>query len=641
MKKNDLNILMLEDEQLDAELNIEQLNQLEEYNCIVQLVKDKATYLKALQETIPDVILCDYNIPDYTGIEALNHLKELDRLIPFIFVTGAMIEEVAADAIKAGAWDYVVKDRLFRLPLAIRSALNLKQEKETAALAETKANRLLLAIEQTSAQIVVTDNRGFIEYVNKKFVETTGFSPDSVLGNSAKMLIPENNINDENKEKYQKLIDGQAVKGEILSKRKDGTEYWEYVSITPIHNEHDLLTNYVIVKEDITMRKKMEQDIIDARDKAQQSDTLKNAFLQNMSHEIRTPLNAIVGFSSLLCAPDTTKPEVIKEYTNIINNSSNQLLAIVNDVLTISSIQTGQETLNLKPLDLNSLLDKLYLSVKEVAGNKNIELRHNVSKLKNAIIVSDETKLRKILYNLLNNAIKFTFKGYVEYGYRVEGNSIEFFVHDTGIGIDEKHHEEIFESFRQVDPSIHVEYGGTGLGLAISKSYAHMLNGSISIKSKLGHGTTVYVSIPYKPVSHKTSDKPDNTKLPERRLKVLVAEDEYYNYMLLETIFKRKNYTILHAKNGLEAYNIFLDNSNIDIIIMDIKMPIMDGKKAFEEIRKVNNKVPVLALTAYSLENDRKKLLNMGFSDYLSKPIDHLELYKKINKVIPNETDNT
>lgn len=641
MKKTDLYILMLEDEPLDAELNIEQLNLLEEYNCIVQLVADKVSYQEALKETIPDIILCDYNIPNYTGIEALNYLKKFDHLIPFIFVTGAMIEEVAADAIKAGAWDYVVKDRLFRLPLAIRSVIKLKQEKEAAAVAEAKANRLLFAIEQTSAQIIVTDKNGFIEYINKKFTEVTGFLSENVIDKSAKMLLPGESFIDDNKEKYLKLIDGQAVRGEMLSKRKDGSEYWEFVSITPIRNEFDLLTNFVVVKEDITMRKKMEQEIIDALNKAKQSDTLKNAFLQNMSHEIRTPLNAIVGFSSLLGDPNSVRPEIVKEYTNIINKSSNQLLAIVNDVLTISSIQTGQESLNLKSFDLNILLDKLFSIVKADADIKNIEIKYPITRLKNSIIISDEVKLKQILFNLLNNAIKFTFKGYVEFGYQILNDNIEFYVQDTGIGIDEKHYDDIFESFRQVDPSIHVEYGGTGLGLAISKSYAQMLSGSIRLKSRLNFGTTFYVTIPYKPESDKVKDEEiENISLPDRHLKILVAEDEYYNYMLLETIFKAKNYTIFHAKNGLEAYNIYRENPNIDLIIMDIKMPIMDGKKAFSEIRKINNEVPIIALTAYSLENDKRDLMKMGFSDYLSKPLDHSDLYKIINKIFSENLPN-
>lgn len=635
MKKIDLHILMLEDDPFDAELNKEQLSLLEEYNCIVHLVATKESYQLALQESVPEIILCDYNIPNYTGLEALNYLKEINSLIPFIFVTGAMIEEVAADAIKAGAWDYVVKDRLFRLPLAIRSVLKLKQEKEIAAIAEAKANRLLHAIEQTSAQIVITDKEGLIEYVNKKFTEITGYLPQDVIGKSAHILIPDNDFKEKNKNEFQKLIDGEVVRGEILSLRKNGTEFWELVSITPIRNEFNQITNYMGVKEDITLRKKMEEDITEARDKAQQSDILKNAFLQNMSHEIRTPLNAIVGFSSLLSEPESLNAKSIKDYTEIITRSSNQLLAIVTDVLTIASIQTGHETLNMKSFDLNDLMNTLYVTVLEEATVKNIELREPKTEKKNTFIISDEIKLKQILLNLINNAIKFTHEGYVEFGYRIENKEIEFFVKDTGIGIDEKNHEEIFENFRQVDPSIHIEYGGTGLGLAISKSYSQMLNGSIRIKSKPNIGTTFFVTIPYNPESEIVDEvHSDAIELPDCPLKILIAEDEYYNFMLLKTLFSENKYTLYHAKNGLEAYNLFIENPGIDIVIMDIKMPIMDGKKAFLEIRKKSKDVPILALTAYSLINDKNQLLEMGFTDYISKPVDHNELFDKMNKAL-------
>ncbi len=638
MKKKDLHILMLEDDPLDAELNKEQLAMLEEYNCIVDVVPSKKSFEQALKNSAPDIIICDYNIPNYTGLEALNHLKETYSLVPFIFVTGAMPEEIAADAIKAGAWDYVVKDRLFRLPLAIKSVLKLKREKEFAALAEARANRLLCAIEQTSAQIIVTDKEGIIEYINKKASEISGYDPDEIIGKNAKVLLPEGIFEKELALDFQKLLNGEVINGERQSYKKDGSKYWEFISITPIRNEDNHITNLVAVKEDITQRKKMEAEIIKARDKAQESDKLKNAFLQNMSHEIRTPLNAIVGFSSLLKEPETLKKSEIKDYIEVIIRSSNQLLSIVSDVLTVSSIQTGQESLNLKVIDLNQLMDNLYNSVIDEIILKNLVLKEPKMSSESQVIISDEIKLKQILSNLLNNAVKFTHEGYIEFGYELKNEKIEFFVRDTGIGIDEKYQEEIFESFRQIDSPINVEYGGTGLGLFISKSYAQMLKGSVHVKSKPREGSIFYVTIPYISELLSYADEEQGTaKLPEKPLNILIAEDEHFNFMLFEALFSQDNLTLFHAKNGLEAYNICVENPKIDIVIMDIKMPVMDGIKAFKEIKKIRKDLPVIAQTAYSLENDKMKILGLGFTDYVTKPIDHQQLIEKINRALADK----
>lgn len=635
MKKKDLYILMLEDDPLDAELNKEQLFVLEEYNCIIEVVCNKESYHYALDNSKPDIILCDYNLPDYTGLEALHDLKQRSTLIPFIFVTGAMIEETAADAIKAGAWDYVVKDRLFRLPLAIRSALELKKEKELSAYAEEKANLLLMAIEQTSAQIIVTDKDGNIEYVNKKYSEVTGLSFDEVIGRKADFIMPTDIHNNNRVPDFERLMKGETIRGEVLNKDKNGKEYWEIVSITPIRNSQGIITNFVGVKEDITIRKKMELDIIEARDKAERSDKLKDAFLQNMSHEIRTPLNAIVGFSTLLSEPENIGVKAIIDYTKIINKSSNQLLRIVSDVLTVASIQTGQETIDSKSVDLFELLDSLYEVFLPDAENKKIELRYHRSSKKAPVIITDEFKVKQVLSNLLNNAIKFTHLGYVELGHSIKENQLEFFVKDTGIGIAANYQELIFESFRQVNPSIHIEYGGTGLGLTISKSFAQMLNGSIRVESELQVGSTFYFTIPY--VQKETDEHAEKKlvlSLNKTPLHILIAEDEYFNYALLEAFFKDSNVIIYHAKNGLEAYNFCIENPKIDIVLMDIKMPIMDGLKAFKEIKKIRNSLPIIALTAYALDSDRRSLLEMGFSEYIAKPVSHKNIIEKINKTL-------
>ena len=331
MIKTDLHILMLEDEPLDAELNQAQLLLLSEYNCIVQWVADRASYLRALETSPPDIVLSDYNLPQYNGLEALQDLTQKKLLIPFIFVTGTIDEETAADTIKSGAWDYVVKDRLFRLPLAIRSVLKLKEEKAINLQVEEQNRILTAAVTQSPSHILITNTLGQIEYVNVRFTEVTGYTADEVVGKTPGILKSGTHPYDFYADLWRTIKSGRDWRGEFLNKRKDGTLFWESASISPLKNEEGETTHYIAVKEDISDRKKMEQDLIEARNRSERSDKLKEAFLQNLSHEIRTPLNAIVGFASLLNEPDATRDQQ-QEYTSIIFNSSNQLLSIVSDI---------------------------------------------------------------------------------------------------------------------------------------------------------------------------------------------------------------------------------------------------------------------------------------------------------------------
>ncbi|HNW57150.1 MAG TPA: response regulator [Bacteroidales bacterium] len=636
MKKTDLHILMLEDEPFDVELNKAQLLFLEEYNCVVKVVGDKDSYLQELDNKPPDIILSDYNLPQYTGLDALNDLKSRNLLIPFIFVTGTMSEETAVGTIKSGAWDYVVKDRLFRLPLAMRAVLQLKEEKLIAAKAEEKNKLLLTAIEQTSSQIIVCNIKGQIEYVNKKFTEISGITSEEALRRDIMTIFPDEDFLNIDPDIVNNLMKGKVFRTETKRQNKDSTMFWELTSITPIKNNQGEVTNFVALKEDISQLKKMELDLIEARDKAQLSDKLKDAFLQNLSHEIRTPLNAIVGFANILHSDSDITLEKIKEYTSIIRDSSNQLLSIVTDILTMASIQTGQETITFKPLNINKLVDNLYEIFLPSANEKKINLTLSYNKTDNPLfILTDEPKLTQILTNLLNNALKFTKKGSVELKYIINGDSIEFSVADTGIGISKESQDLIFERFRQANEKTHIDYGGTGLGLSISKSFAQMMDGKLEVKSELGRGSVFTLSLPLSIISDKVLHKPvKQTALTRDNYIILVAEDEINNYMLLKAYLNLPNITIIYADNGLEAIKICEENPLINMVLMDIKMPVMDGIVAMKKIREFRNKLPIIAQTAYGLENEKQQLLKLGFDDYLSKPIKKEDLFRTIEKHI-------
>jgi PAS domain S-box-containing protein len=636
MTKTKLYILLLEDDANDAELNKSQLELLEEYDCIVQWVDNKDSYLEALQLSNFDIVLSDYNLPSYNGLEALDDLRERNKLIPFIFVTGTIDEETAAGTIKAGAWDYVVKDRLLRLPLAIRSALQLREEKEINAKALAQNLILSKAIEQSPVHIIIHDINGKIEYVNARYTEVTGYAPDEVIGKSIIDVLPEINENEDAQEVWQNLKNGQSWRGESQSKRKDGSLFWESVSISPMKNENNEITHFISVKEDISARKLMEQALIEARDRSQKSEKLKDAFLQNLSHEIRTPLNAIVGFSELIKQPEDQTPENINEYTSIILDNSYQLLSIVSDILTVARIQTGQEDIVYRPLDICALMNRLYAVYEIKAQERKLELKLNIGiPNKEFITVTDETKLTQIITNLMNNALKFTNEGFIELGFIQKNKEILFYVKDTGIGIAKSSQEIIFERFRQAESIIGYNYGGTGLGLSISKSFSQMLGGRLWVESEPDKGATFFLSLPYYPDQIlKSAEKTVNALVVDKEVKILIAEDEFYNYLLLKAFLATPNISLLHAQNGYEAVELFRQNPGIDLVLMDIKMPVMDGITAFDEIRKISADIPVIAQTAYALEQEKDQFLSRGFNDYIAKPIKKDELLEKINKIL-------
>jgi len=388
---------------------------------------------------------------------------------------------------------------------------------------------------------------------------------------------------------------------------------------------------------DISNRKQAEKDLIAAKEKAEESERLKTAFLQNMSHELRTPLNAIFGFSGLLDKPEMTS-EKRSGYIKIIQNSSHQLLSIVSDILTISAIDTKQEKVNISKVCVNNIIVELLAILKTQAFNQNLNL-YSKQQLndKQSEIYTDKTKLTQILTNLLTNALKFTHQGIIEFGYELveTGNTLylQFYVNDTGIGIAIEQQEKIFERFRQADISIGQKYGGTGLGLSISKGFVDLLGGAIWVKSELGKGSTFYFSIPYKPVNE-IDAREIVVGLPANRgTTILVAEDEEYNFLLIEEVLSDMNLTLIHTKNGVETVDVCKSDTPIDLILMDIKMPIMNGHTAAGIIKEIRPDLPIIAQSAYALENEIAKYIGI-FDDYITKPLDQFELIRKVKKYI-------
>jgi signal transduction histidine kinase/ActR/RegA family two-component response regulator len=388
---------------------------------------------------------------------------------------------------------------------------------------------------------------------------------------------------------------------------------------------------------DITERNKTELELIKAKEKAEESDRLKSAFLTNMSHEIRTPMNGILGFTELLKEPNLSSDDQ-KDFIQTIQISGERMLNTINNIVDISKIESGLIQIDIKETYINQKIEFIYKFFKPEVEIKGLKfLFKNGLPSKEAIINTDNEKVYAILTNLVKNAIKFTYDGSIEFGYEKKGEYLEFFVKDTGIGIPQIQHQMIFERFRQGSESHNRGYEGSGLGLSICKSYVEMLGGKVWVKSEEGKGSTFYFTIPYNAVSEEKIElisavSSEHKEVETKKLKVLIVEDDEISYSLLTRTLQKISKEVLHAVTGVEAVEACRNNPDLDLVLMDIRMPIMDGNEATRQIRQFNKDIIILAQTAYAFSGDKEKALKAGCNDYISKPINKAVLYELIKK---------
>ncbi len=808
-----LKILILEDVKYDFVL-IKQELQKTDLTFEIHHATNQETYEHAIEHFNPDLILSDYSLPQYDGMQALEYIIKKQKNIPFIVVTGSINEEIAVDCIKAGASDYVTKEHLSRLSSAIYGALekatalsekqkaeriqqalfsiveaaekyesieelskkiheelgniidnsnfyialyhpevekysfpfckdkfdtkkptelydlkgsltdyvrrtgkslllNSKKEKELnkkedivmmghdseiwigAPLIDLNSNQIIgvTALQNYDSQdafnesdlellafvtrnigsvlarikskidlqeseerfrnltetatdgIIMMNEKAEVSIWNKAAEKIFGFTKNEMLGKNLHDILIPSEFKEQNKKAIQsffKLNDssfnGQTL--ELIGKHKNGRLFPIELSASKVHKNNAWHATGIV--RDITERKKFEDELKVAKEKAEESDKLKTAFLANMSHEIRTPMNAILGFSELLGIPDISNEEK-SEFIDLIQNNSNLLLNLINDIIDISKIEAGQLQIQLAEVNVHKLINEVYKShidKNNKPNNQVVFLLETPADKHQIVINSDEYRIKQVLSNLIDNALKYTEIGQVIIGYKINDRDesiLEFYVKDTGIGIIKEKLDLIFERFRQADDSYTREYGGTGLGLTISNNIANLLGGDISVESTEKVGSTFTFSLPYTPtgkeIKHKNLDKnkEDNIKL-DKTTTILIAEDVESNYQLIATYLKKTEANIIWVKDGKQAVEVCKNNPDISVILMDMQMPVMNGFEATELIKKDMPKLPIIAVTAFALAGDKEKIIAAGCDSYISKPIRRTELFDKLNE---------
>lgn len=550
----------------------------------------------------------------------------------FVRLDGEPIEVL----VTAFPFQYEGKPSMLTVFTDITSVKQFEKELQKAkSEVERSEEKLRLMLKNSNDTFVLINEKGEQFFISDAASRATGFTVDELLGPILDVIYPEDipvvtNV-------WQQALSRKDEVFRVQYRHKHKTKDYIWFEAVGQNFLGNPLINAVVVNvRDISAMKEFEQELIMAKEKAEESDRLKSAFLANMSHEIRTPMNGILGFTSLLKQAKGNIEEQ-REYINIIEKSGFRLLNIINDIIDISKIESGQMKLKIAPTNIDEQLKYLYDFFKPEAERKGLAflLKKGVC-AESSTINTDGEKIYAILTNLIKNAIKFTDTGVVEVEYFFKDNHFEFMVRDTGVGIPKDRQQAIFERFVQADISDKRAYQGAGLGLSITKAFVEMLGGKIWVESEEHVGSVFHFTIPavqqdfVEETKQIVEPKLSQPNLP--KLKVLVAEDDSASSMLLTLMLGNLDFTIFQANNGRSAVDIIRKNPDIDLVLMDIKMPELTGLEATEAIRKFNGKVVIIAQSAHALAGDKEKAIQAGCDDYITKPISYEVLMGLIKK---------
>jgi PAS domain S-box-containing protein len=529
----------------------------------------------------------------------------------------------------------------------ITLVLGILMNKQFQNWENEKAKDRFIESEQRFARIMQNINMFFFNLdlngnfisCNNYLIKYTGYSEEELIGKSAfDIFVP-----DDEKQKAENLVtellktnrDVYYHEGKIRTKDNKLLHVMSHIML--VKDKKGKMKGISVLGENVTEKNAIITKLKEAKEKAEESNRLKSVFLQNISHEIRTPMNAIIGFMSLLKDSPVDEETRIHFY-DIINKSGERLLTTVNDLIDISQIETQQIKAHKSGIIISDILENIVSTSTPLAAQKSNKITCTSKYMDtNTMLYTDKNLFSGIFINLVSNAIKSTNNGSIEIGSYDKENDIVFFVKDTGVGIPENRLHAIFDRFVQADLSLSRAHEGAGLGLSIAKAYAQLLGGDLWEESEVGKGSTFFFNLP------KAEAKPEEpeTIIPETiekslkdNHKILVAEDDKMSYLFLKNLLEPKGFRIAYAKNGAEAVEMVRNDNEISLVLMDIKMPVMNGKEAIRQIRTFNQNVPIIAQTAYAMPTDRNKFLEIGSNDYISKPIETNKLIKLLGKYV-------
>jgi len=541
--------------------------------------------------------------------------------------------------------------------------LEIKKEKKERLQAQEENRQLAEAVKNSPVSIVITDREGTIEYVNPKFSELTQYSFEEAIGQNPQILNAGTQPKQHFKSLWDTILAGKEWHGEFCNRKKDGELFWELASISPIIDDTGIIRHFVAVKEDITIRKLTETNLLTAQKQAEEASKQKSQFLANMSHEIRTPMNAMIGLSEL--ALETSLTDQQQDYLSKIHSSSKGLLTVLNDVLDYSKIEAGKLELEEHLFSLPEVIGEVGSIFVEQAKQKGLELPIFLEDAVPSFLYGDSSRLRQVLINLIGNGLKFTEQGAVEITITLLGQTgdrvqLKFAVVDSGIGIPADKFAKLFHPFSQVESSHTRRYGGTGLGLAISSEFVEMMGGRLEVESVSGSGSTFFFILDFKSGGNEDiylQDQQQSRKMDKLKAmqeingaRILLVEDNSINQQIAAEILAKAHVDVDIAANGAEAvekYAASLDQDNFfAAILMDIQMPILDGYEATGRIREIElyqagstRHVPIIAMTAHTMSGDREKGLASGMDDYIGKPVSSNELFLTLARWITRKVD--
>ena len=587
-------------------------------------------------------------LPDNFSIwEDMLHPEDKDRMIRYInnFLSSDLRVYEAEFRMKHKNGHYVwirsratvLRDENGKALRMLGTHRDITEEKKS----ESEYIKLHQAIMQSPISVIITDTKGYIEFFNPAFCKITGWNDFELFGKKPSILKSGFHPDSYYEKLWRTISAGNEWQGEFKNRKKNGEFYWELASISPIRNSYGTITHYVKISENISYMKKIEKDLKKAKQDADLANNYKNRFLANMSHEIRTPINTIVGFSELI-KNENLSPQKRSKYSEIIEENSQALLRLIDDIIDIAKIEANELKIKKEACSLGDLFSDLeitYNTFLRKRGKRHLELFfHTPEEAHHDVIFTDPYRLKQILNNLYLNALKYTEIGHIEIGYTIiDETKLRFFVSDTGPGIPQGRLKNIFKRFNYSDESTHLNAGGSGLGLSICKDLAVLLGGDISVKSVEGEGSVFYLILPYDkikiPLVHSAAESPEKVHYNFSNFTIMVAEDTPYNYEYLHSILQKTGATVVWAKDGIDVLKLY-NQTKIDLILMDIQLPEINGYEATVQIRQKDQSIPIIAQTAFAMEEDKQKCLESGCNEVLVKPIRMNEVLTTVAKYL-------